>query len=73
MRRGGYSVSSRRSGRLGSTFMTSGIRPTIWRLETGAPLRDLMARIGHGSMRAAVIYRHKTSGATAGSRTPLSH
>jgi hypothetical protein len=28
---------------------------------TGASLRDLMARMGHGSMRAALIYQHVTA------------
>jgi integrase len=31
--------------------------------ETGASLRDLMARMGHDSMRAALIYQHKIQGA----------
>jgi integrase len=30
---------------------------------SGASLRDLMARMGHDSMRAALIYQHKTQGA----------
>jgi hypothetical protein len=30
---------------------------------TGASLRDLMSRMGHDSMRAALIYQHKTQGA----------
>jgi integrase len=30
---------------------------------TGASLRDLMIRMGHDSMRAALIYQHKTQGA----------
>jgi hypothetical protein len=28
---------------------------------TGASLGELMARIGHGSTRAAIIYQHATS------------
>ncbi len=31
--------------------------------ETGASLRDLMARMGHDSMQAALIYQHRTRGA----------
>ncbi|MDQ1289453.1 MAG: hypothetical protein QG622_3019, partial [Actinomycetota bacterium] len=30
---------------------------------SGASLRDLMARMGHDSMRAALIYQHRTQGA----------
>lgn len=30
---------------------------------TGASLRDLMSRMGHDSMRAALIYQHRTQGA----------
>jgi hypothetical protein len=30
---------------------------------SGASLRDLMTRMGHDSMRAALIYQHKTQGA----------
>jgi integrase len=30
---------------------------------SGACLRDLMTRMGHDSMRAALIYQHKTQGA----------
>jgi integrase len=30
---------------------------------TGASIRDLMTRMGHDSMRAALIYQHKTQGA----------
>ncbi len=30
---------------------------------SGAFLRDLMTRMGHASMRAALIYQHKTQGA----------
>ena len=30
---------------------------------TGASLRDLMTRMGHDSMRAALIYQHNTQGA----------
>jgi integrase len=30
---------------------------------TGATLRDLMARMGHDSMRAALIYQHSTHSA----------
>ena len=30
---------------------------------TGATLRDLMTRMGHDSMRAALIYQHNTQGA----------
>jgi integrase len=30
---------------------------------TGASLRDLIARMGHDSMRAALIYMHNTQGA----------
>ena len=29
---------------------------------SGASLRDLMTRMGHDSMRAALIYQHKTQG-----------
>jgi integrase len=31
--------------------------------ESGASLRDLMTRMGHDSMRAALIYQHRTQGA----------
>jgi integrase len=31
--------------------------------ESGASLRDLMARMGHDSMQAALIYQHRTRGA----------
>ena len=30
--------------------------------DTGAPLRDLMQRMGHSTVRAALIYQHKTPG-----------
>ncbi|GLZ14168.1 hypothetical protein Acsp04_44030 [Actinomadura sp. NBRC 104425] len=30
--------------------------------ETGASLRDLMERIGHDSVRAAMIYQHQSAG-----------
>jgi hypothetical protein len=30
---------------------------------TGASLRDLMSRMGHDSMRAALVYQHRTQGA----------
>jgi integrase len=29
--------------------------------QTGAPLKEVMSRIGHGSTRAALIYQHATS------------
>jgi integrase len=31
--------------------------------ESGASLRDLMSRMGHDSMQAAIIYQHKIQGA----------
>jgi integrase len=31
--------------------------------QSGASLRDLMARMGHDSMQAALIYQHKITGA----------
>jgi integrase len=35
----------------------------------GASTRELMHRMGHGSMRAALIYRHATRSETA--RSPI--
>jgi hypothetical protein len=36
-----------------------------WAAASGAGLRDLMARMGHDSERAAIIYRHQARGADA--------
>jgi len=36
-----------------------------WAATSGAGLRDLMARMGHDSERAAIIYQHQTRGADA--------
>jgi integrase len=33
--------------------------------EAGVSTRDLMTRMGHDSMRAALIYQHRTQGADA--------
>jgi len=42
-----------------------GVPPTAGRLRavSGAGLRDLMARMGHDSERAAIIYQHRARGA----------
>jgi len=37
-------------------------------VSTGASLRDLMDRMGHDSMRAALIYQHATPGRGAEDR-----
>jgi hypothetical protein len=34
---------------------------TTWRRGPGATTRELMHRMGHGSVRAAMIYQHATS------------
>jgi len=36
-----------------------------WAATSGAGLRDLMARMGHDSERAAIIYQHQARGADA--------
>ncbi|MEV0597585.1 site-specific integrase [Nonomuraea cavernae] len=38
--------------------------------ESGAGLKDLMARMGHDNVRAAMIYQHAVRGATRRSPTP---
>ncbi|MQA96588.1 MAG: tyrosine-type recombinase/integrase [Streptosporangiales bacterium] len=38
--------------------------------ESGAALRDLMARLGQSSTRAAIIYQHRSQGPTSASRKP---
>jgi hypothetical protein len=38
--------------------------------QSGAALRDLMARMGHDSERAAMIYQHEPVAPTSSSRTP---
>jgi hypothetical protein len=35
-----------------------------WAADSGASLRDLMDRMGHSSMRAALIYMHANKGAS---------
>ena len=35
-----------------------------WAADSGASLRDLMDRMGHSSMRAALIYMHASKGAS---------
>jgi hypothetical protein len=40
--------------------MISGILP-VTSTATGASLKELMARLGHSSVRAAMIYQHATS------------
>ena len=44
-------------------FMTCGIPVTSSRRHSGAALKDLMARMGHDSERAALIYQHEARGA----------
>jgi hypothetical protein len=44
----------------GFTFMISGTPATTWRPPRG-PAPELMHRMGHSSMRAALIYQHATS------------
>ena len=44
-----------------STSTTSGTPAHRPRRTTGASTRELMARMGHASMRAAVLYQHATS------------
>jgi hypothetical protein len=55
----GWSPSSPRSA---SSFPDCSIRPS-WRASTRPGLRDLMARMGHDSERAAMIYQHEARGA----------
>jgi hypothetical protein len=43
------------------TFMIYAIPETPSPSATGAKLRELMARMGHSSTRAALIYLHSTS------------
>jgi hypothetical protein len=44
-------------------FHDLGIPGTTWRFRSGAGLRDLMARMGHDSERATMIYQHEALGA----------
>jgi hypothetical protein len=39
------------------------MRVITWRPPAGAGLKDLMARMGHDSERAALIYQHEAHGA----------
>ena len=45
------------------TSTTCGTRETSSRLTAGAGFKDLMARVGHDSERAAMIYLHEAQGA----------
>ncbi|MGH3219638.1 MAG: hypothetical protein ACRDPY_13175 [Streptosporangiaceae bacterium] len=40
---------------------------------SGAPLRDLMARTGHDSERAAMIYQHEARGADQAITSAIDH
>ena len=48
----------------GSTFTTCGTPGTRGAAGSGANLRELMDRMGHSSMRAALIYLHANRGAS---------
>ena len=41
-------------------FMTCGIQAALVAAASGATLKELMARLGHSSVRAAMIYQHAT-------------
>jgi integrase len=41
---------------------------STWSAQTGATLREVMARIGHSSTRAAMIYQHATRERDRGDR-----
>ena len=43
--------------------MISGIPGNHFAAASGASLKDLMARLGHDSERAAIIYQHEAQGA----------
>jgi hypothetical protein len=45
--------------------MNCGTRGNAWAAGSGVGLRDLMARKGHDSERAAIIYQHEARGADA--------
>lgn len=66
LRRSNFNRQATRSGAVGAPGLHfHDLRHTGNTLaaETGASLRDLMARMGHDSMQAALIYQHRTRGA----------
>jgi integrase len=52
-------------GASGLHFHDLGHTGNAWAATSGAGLRDLMARMGHDSARAAIIYQHQARGADA--------
>ena len=43
------------------TSTTSGTPATPWAAQAGTSTKDLMVRMGHDDMRAAIIYQHASS------------
>lgn len=49
-----------RPARLAGGAAFEGDTGSTWSAQSGATLKELMARIGHSSTRAAMIYQHAT-------------
>ena len=69
MRRGNFQkmwAKARKPAGLPKGFHFHDLRHTgkTWAADSGASLRDLMDRMGHSGMRAALIYMHAIKGAS---------